>query len=195
MTEPIRTSRFGDRAPREPLKGNEEIIGGERVPVKRRIMKHHSDTHAWRGGDKPLRRKYRGTPHELETPPVRRNPRSSRIAKAARCRSSATAKRSRKWSRNAAPPGAALATGRTSERDDGRPPAPGRQTRQVPKRLAATRGAMTASLRAGMIAGRRTQFDRRDDRPLEAERPARPRQRRSFDRKSGPRPSRPRPRD
>ena len=31
-------------------------------------MKHHSDTHAWRGGDAPLRRTYRGKPHKMEKP-------------------------------------------------------------------------------------------------------------------------------
>ena len=60
--------KFGNREGAADLKGNEEIVGGERVPVKRRITKHHSDTHAWRGGDAPLHRTYRGKTHKMEKP-------------------------------------------------------------------------------------------------------------------------------
>jgi 23S rRNA pseudouridine2605 synthase len=186
--------RFGDRAPREPLKGNEAVIGGERVPVKRRIMKHHSDTHAWRGGDKPLRRKYRGAPHELETPVsakkseivADRKGRQVQVERYGEKKPEVVEERRPARGRFGDRPNKGRSDGRPPRRDDkrGNADAPRRDARRDESKLP----------RRDDSRGER-KFDRRDDRPQEAERPARPRQRRSFDRKAGPRPSRPRPRD
>jgi 23S rRNA pseudouridine2605 synthase len=162
--------KFGERGPREPLKGNEAVIGGERVPVKRRITKHHSDTHAWRGGDKPLRRKYRGTPHELETPTSAKKSELVSDRKGRQVQVERYGEKKPEVIEERRPGRGRFGDRPDKRRDDGRP-----------SRRDDTRGER--------------KFDRRNDRPQDGERTPRPRQRRSFDRRSGPRPSRPRPKE
>jgi 23S rRNA pseudouridine2605 synthase len=190
-----RTGRYrksGERTPREPLKGNEAIVGGERVPVKRRITKHHSDTHAWRGGDKPLRRKYRGTAHELETPAgakkseivadrkgrqvqvERYGEKKPEVIEERRPARGRFGDRPNKWRDGDKPPRRDDRRGGGGSHDD-------KRHDDRPQRRDDRPGAQ--------------RFERGADRQQEAERPARPRQRRSFDRRSGPRPSRPRPKE
>jgi len=57
---PDRDSRFdrGERRDRDAAPAE----GG--APPKKRITKHHGDTRVWRGGDKPLRRKFHGDRRE-----------------------------------------------------------------------------------------------------------------------------------
>ncbi len=179
-TDPNR--RFGDRPPREPLKGNEAIVGGERVPVKRRITKHHSDTHTWRGGDKPLRRKYRGAPHELETPVSAKKSEIVADRKGRQVQVERYGEKKPEVVEERRPARGRFGDRPNKGRDDGRP------ARRDDKRGNAEAPRRDARRNDGKPS-------RLDDRPQEAERPARPRQRRSFDRKSGPRPARPRPKD
>jgi 23S rRNA pseudouridine2605 synthase len=174
--------KFGERRPREPLKGNEAVIGGERVPVKRRITKHHSDTHAWRGGDKPLRRKYRGTPHELETPTSAKKSEILADRKGRKVQVERYGEKKPEVVEERRPARGRFGDRPNTGRGDGRPPR--RDARRDDKK----------PYRRDESHGER-KFDRRDEQPQDAERPARPRQRRSFDRKAGPRPSRPRPKD
>ncbi len=122
--------KFGDRAPREPLKGNEAVIGGERVPVKRRITKHHSDTHAWRGGDKPLRRKYRGTPHELETPTSAKKSEIVSDRKGRQVQVERYGEKKPEVVEERRPSRGRFGDRPDKARSEGRPPAPGRQARQ-----------------------------------------------------------------
>jgi 23S rRNA pseudouridine2605 synthase len=186
--------KFGERTPREPLKGNEAVIGGERVPVKRRIMKHHSDTHAWRGGDKPLRRKYRGAPHELETPVSAKKSEIVADRKGRQVQVERYGEKKPEVVEERRPSRGRFGDRPDKRRDDGRAPRRDdkRGNAEAPRRDA-RRDDGKPQRRDDRPEGRR--LDRRDDRPLESERPARPRQRRSFDRKSGPRPSRPRPKE
>jgi 23S rRNA pseudouridine2605 synthase len=186
--------KFGERAPREPLKGNEAIIGGERVPVKRRIMKHHSDTHAWRGGDKPLRRKYRGTPHELETPTSAKKSEIVADRKGRQVQVERYGEKKLEVVEERRPARGRFGDRPNRGRDDGRPPRRDdkRGNAEAPRRDA-RRDEGKPSRRDDSRGERK--FDRRDERPQESEQTSRPRQRRSFDRKSGPRPSRPRPKD
>jgi 23S rRNA pseudouridine2605 synthase len=153
--------KFGERAPAERLTGNEAIVGGERVPVKRRLMKHHSDTHAWRGGDAPLRRTFRGKPHKMEKP-----------------------------------------TG--AKKEDVVADRKGRQIKV--ERYGEKKPEPVVKERRGSKPRYKAQVgDRKGNRPNDRDkgrndergdaRPPRPRQRRSFDRRSGPRPSRPLPKE
>jgi 23S rRNA pseudouridine2605 synthase len=188
-TDPNR--RFNDRKPvtrpgAADLKGREEIIGGERVPVKRRITKHHSDTHVWRGSEPPLRRKYRGEPHRLETPQgakkteivADRMGRPVTIERYCEKREPPPEEPRRKYFRNND------RNGKAAGDRKGRPAGdykrkPGSDYKRKPEG----------------DRWRKPADDRADKPEGEASRVARPRQRRAFDRRSGPRPARPRPKE
>ena len=164
-----------DREPSEKLIGNEEFIDGKRVPVKRRITKHHSDTHAWRGGDKPLHRKYRGTDQERETPSGVKKSEIVADRKGRQVKIERYGEKKPEVVEERRPARGRFSDRSYKARDDDRPPR--RDDRNAGSRF------------------KRDDERSRDGVRGESERPARPRQRRSFDRKSGPRPSRPRPKD
>jgi 23S rRNA pseudouridine2605 synthase len=166
--------KFSDSKTGERLTGNEAIVGGERVPVKRRLMKHHSDTHAWRGGDAPLRRTYRGKPHKMEKPT------------GAKKEDVVADRKGRKIH---------------VERYGEKKPEPVVEPRRGGRSRFNDRGADRGKERGGDRGKERTYGrERGNDRGKERadapdSRPPRPRQRRSFDRRSGPRPSRPLPKE
>jgi 23S rRNA pseudouridine2605 synthase len=224
--------RFGDRKPitragAPELNGREEIIGGERVPVKRRLMKHHSDTHVWRGSEPPLRRKYRGDPHGLEAP------QGAKKTEIVADRKGRPVTIERYGEKREPPPAEEPRRGRFRNNDrkgkpagdrKGRPSGdykrkPEGDHRRKPegdrwRRPEGDRTGKPEGDRRGRPGGdykrkpesdhkrkpegdrwRRPAGDRTDKPEGEAPRAARPRQRRSFDRRNGPRPARPRPKE